>query len=79
MLRKELEESISHSIQQPTHMPVQGSTARDEVRWVLFREDNVEPGGYASEQTPETTKHFDRKKKTWLRCCLTRFPLLKPK
>ena len=35
-------------------MLVQGSTARDEVRQVLFQEDNVELGGYASVQRPET-------------------------
>ena len=35
-LRKELEEARRKSIQQPTHMTVQGSTTRDEVRWALF-------------------------------------------
>ena len=34
-------------------MLVQGSATRDEVRQVLFREDNVEPGGYVSVQTLE--------------------------
>ena len=36
------------------YMPVQGLAARDEVRWVLFREDNDEPRGYALVQTPKT-------------------------
>ena len=34
-------------------MLVQGSATREEVRRVLFREENVESGGYASVQTPE--------------------------
>ena len=34
-------------------MLVQGLAARDEVQRVLFREENVEPRGYASVQTPK--------------------------
>ena len=56
-LGKEQDEVRSQSVQQLTHMLVQGSTVRDEVRRVLFREDNTKPKGYASVQTSETHKN----------------------
>ena len=45
-LRKKLKEARSQSVRQS----VQGSMARDEVRRVMFREENAELGGYASVQ-----------------------------
>ena len=52
-LRKELKEARSQGVQQPVQMPVQGSAVRDEVRQVLFQENNVELEGYILVQTPE--------------------------
>ena len=52
-LRKELEEARSQSVQQLTYVLVQRLKARDEVRRVLFWEENVEPRSYA---TPEACK-----------------------
>ena len=48
-----MEEERSQSVHQPIQMLAQGLVAREEARLVLFWEENVELGGYASVQTPK--------------------------